>query len=70
MLDHQRIMLYTRLARMDERGASAVEYGLLMAGIAAVIAVVVYAFGAEDLKGLFQSTCHTVATSAGSGGSC
>jgi pilus assembly protein Flp/PilA len=70
MLDLLRIMLDTRLARMDERGASAVEYGLLMAGIAAVIAVVVYAFGGVVLNGLFQSTCHTVATSAGSGGSC
>ena len=30
---------------MDERGASAVEYGLLIAGIAALIVVVVFAFG-------------------------
>ena len=29
----------------DERGASAVEYGLLIAGIAAMIVVVVFAFG-------------------------
>ena len=37
MLDYLRIMLNARLAKMDERGASAVEYGLLVAGIAAVI---------------------------------
>ena len=31
--------------RRDERGASAVEYGLLIAGIAAMIVVAVFAFG-------------------------
>ena len=36
MFDYVRIMLNARLAKMDERGASAVEYGLLIAGIAAV----------------------------------
>ena len=55
---------------MDERGASAVEYGLLIAGIAAMIVLVVYAFGGVVLNGLFQDTCHTVASSAGAGGSC
>ena len=45
MLDYLRIMLNARLAKMDERGASAVEYGLLIAGIAALIVVVVFAFG-------------------------
>lgn len=70
MLDYLRIMLNARLAKMDERGASAVEYGLLIAGIAAMIVLVVYAFGGVVLNGLFQSTCHTVASSAGTGGSC
>ena len=70
MLDYLRILLHARLSRMDERGASAVEYGPLIAGIAAVIALVVYAFGGVVLNGLFQSTCHTVASSAGSGTSC
>ena len=36
MLDYLRIMLDARLAKMDERGASAVEYGLLIALIAGV----------------------------------
>jgi len=40
MLDYLRIMLNARLAKMDERGASAVEYGLLVAGIAAVIVAI------------------------------
>ncbi len=34
-----------RTDRDDERGASAVEYGLLIAGIAALVVVVVFAFG-------------------------
>ena len=45
MLDYFRIMLNARLAKMDERGASAVEYGLLVAGIAAVIVAVVFLLG-------------------------
>jgi pilus assembly protein Flp/PilA len=65
--DYLRIMLNARLARMDERGASAVEYGLLIAGIAALIVVVVFAFG-KTIKNIFQKTCNSVGTS--SGGSC
>ena len=45
MLDYLRIMLNARLAKMDERGASAVEYGLLVAGIAAVIVGIVFVLG-------------------------
>ena len=37
MQDYLRIMIAARTARMEERGASAVEYGLLIAGIAALI---------------------------------
>jgi pilus assembly protein Flp/PilA len=66
MLDYLRIMLNARLAKMDERGASAVEYGLLITAIAAVIAVVVYAFGGVVLNGLFKSTCNKVGSSVGS----
>lgn len=58
MLDYLRIML---AARTDsERGASAVEYGLLIAGIAALIVVVVFAFG-DALAGIFTDTCNSVA---------
>jgi pilus assembly protein Flp/PilA len=64
MLDYLRIMLDARLAKMDERGASAVEYGLLIAGIAALIVVVVFAFGGL-LKSVFQNTCKSVATGGG-----
>ncbi len=51
----------------DERGASAVEYGLLIAGIAAIIALVVYAFGG-GVGGLFTDTCNTIMASAGNTG--
>ena len=60
MLDYLRIMLDARLAKMDERGASAVEYGLLIAGIAALIVVVVFAFGGL-LSKVFSNTCKSVA---------
>ena len=60
MLDYLRIMLNARAAKMDERGASAVEYGLLIAGIAALIVVVVFAFG-DNLKDVFSDTCDAVA---------
>ena len=60
MLDYLRIMLNARVAKMDERGASAVEYGLLIAGIAALIVVVVFAFG-DNLHDVFEDTCKSVA---------
>jgi pilus assembly protein Flp/PilA len=60
MLDYLRIMLNGHKARMDERGASAVEYGLLIAGIAALIVVVVFALG-PVIKEAFSDTCTEVA---------
>jgi pilus assembly protein Flp/PilA len=69
MLDYVWIMLDARLTRLDERGASAVEYGLLITGIAAVIALMVYAFGGM-VTGLFSHTCGSVASSAGNAGAC
>ncbi len=66
MLDYLRIMLNGRLAKMDEKGASAVEYGLLIAGIAALIVAVVFIFGGK-LQGIFSSTCSSVSQSSASG---
>ena len=66
MLDFLRIMLNARLARMDERGATAVEYGLLITGIAAVITVAVFAFGGV-VKNIFNNTCNSLGASAGAG---
>jgi pilus assembly protein Flp/PilA len=59
MLDYLRIMINARLAKMDERGASAVEYGLLVAGIAAVIVAVVFLLG-KTLNGVFTSTNSSI----------
>lgn len=67
MFDYLRIILGARRDRWNERGASAVEYGLLIAGIAALIVVVVFAFGGMVLHGLFESTCDKVGTSTGTG---
>jgi pilus assembly protein Flp/PilA len=66
MLDYLRIMINARLAQADERGASAVEYGLLIAGIAALIVVVVFAFGGV-LTNIFSGTCNSIGASAGAG---
>jgi pilus assembly protein Flp/PilA len=60
MLDYLRIVLNARMSKLDERGASAVEYGLLIAGIAALIVVVVFAFGGL-LSNVFSTTCKSVA---------
>ncbi len=62
MLDYLRIMINARVAKMDERGASAVEYGLLVAGIAAVIVAVVFLLGGT-LQGVFQSTADSIGAS-------
>jgi pilus assembly protein Flp/PilA len=48
-----------REGRRLERGASAVEYGLLIAGIAAIIAIAVFAFGGGS-TGMFQDSCKTI----------
>ncbi len=57
-------------ARKDETGASAVEYGLLVAAIAAIIIVLVFTLGGY-VKGAFQTTCDAFANGAiGSGQSC
>ena len=61
------IMLRGHKAKMDERGASAVEYGLLIAGIAALIVAIVFLFGGV-IKNIFQNTCNQVGASGG--GSC
>jgi Flp pilus assembly pilin Flp len=36
-----------------------VEYGLLIAGIAAIIAVAIFAFGGGS-SGMFQDSCKTI----------
>jgi pilus assembly protein Flp/PilA len=53
----------------SERGASAVEYWLLMFAIAAVIALVVFAFG-HVVRDTYQATCDKVAIASGSTQAC
>ncbi|MEZ5092303.1 Flp family type IVb pilin [Nocardioides sp.] len=64
MLDYLRLMLTARLAKKDDRGASAVEYGLLVAGIAGIIVLTVFVFGAQ-VNALFQDTCDSIANQRG-----
>ncbi len=62
--------LHGMLARRDEEGASAVEYGLLVAGIAALIVAVVFLFGGM-IEGVFTDTCSTIQADGGTGtGTC
>jgi pilus assembly protein Flp/PilA len=59
------MIAYTRraLRHAKDEGASAVEYGLLVAAIAAVIVVVVFALGGI-IRGKFSSTCSTIGNAA------
>jgi pilus assembly protein Flp/PilA len=61
MFDFLKTMMDARLAKMEERGASAVEYGLLIAGIAALIVVAVFALG-PILSDAFEGTTNCVDT--------
>ena len=61
--------LNARLARRDEEGASAVEYGLLVAGIAALIVAIVFLFGGM-ISDVFSDTCTKVASGASTGSDC
>ena len=63
MFDFFKTLIDARLAKMEERGASAVEYGLLIAGIAALIVAAVFALG-PVLSSQFSDT-NTCITSNG-----
>lgn len=69
MVDYLRILLNARMSKMEQRGASAVEYGLLIAGIAAVIVVAVVALG-PVIKKAFTNTCDSITSVSGMSGSC
>jgi pilus assembly protein Flp/PilA len=60
MLDYLRKLTSGR----SEDGASAVEYGLLVAGIAALIVAIVFIFGGV-IKNAFQGTCDRVKQGSG-----
>ena len=58
MLQHARQPL-----RSAEDGGSAVEYGLLVAGIAGLIAAIVFLFG-QQVFALFDTTCTSISSGA------
>jgi pilus assembly protein Flp/PilA len=60
----QRIM-----RQRNDEGASAVEYGLLVAAIAAIIVLIVFALG-KFVQGGFQTTCDAMAGNASAGSTC
>jgi pilus assembly protein Flp/PilA len=56
--------------RRNDEGATAVEYGLLVAAIAAIIVLVVFVLG-KYVKGAFTSTCSSISTGTStSSGTC
>jgi pilus assembly protein Flp/PilA len=50
---------FRKITSRNEDGASAVEYGLLVAGIAALIVAIVFIFGGV-IKDAFSGTCSRV----------
>jgi pilus assembly protein Flp/PilA len=58
MLNYFQKLIHGR-NRRNEDGASAVEYGLLVAAIAAVIVIAVFAIG-KVVNGAFTSTCTAI----------
>ena len=59
----------TITTRHDEDGASAVEYGLLVAGIAALIVAIVFLFGGV-IKDAFASTCGVISSGGTASATC
>ena len=60
--------LFNALMR-DDSGASAVEYGLLVAAIAAVIVTILFSFGTV-VQGAFFNLCTAISTQANVGITC
>ncbi|MBZ5734313.1 Flp family type IVb pilin [Nocardioides sp. TRM66260-LWL] len=58
-----RILQALAPARRDDDGASAVEYALLISGIAAIIVVAVVALG-PVVKKAFTETCSSMTSNA------
>lgn len=52
-----------------DRGASAVEYGLLVAAIAALIVIIVFALG-NVVKDVFKDTCDEIKAGSGVASTC
>lgn len=64
--------MLTRIRKVTgqaDRGASAVEYGLLVAAIAALIVVIVFALG-NVVTGVFTDTCTSITTETAAADDC
>ena len=61
--------MMTRRTLGDDSGASAVEYGLIVAAIAAVVTIIVFALGGV-VRDLFTESCTTIANEASPTSSC
>ncbi len=59
MIQYLNILINARFAKMEERGATAVEYGLLVALIAIAIIVAVSTLGGK-LTGLFNKVSSSL----------
>lgn len=62
-------LMLTRFRQLhwQEKGASAVEYGLLVAAITTLMFVVLLLFG-STISGVFQTTCDSIKSSSTTGG--
>jgi len=64
------IQLFTKMIELknayakNENGATAIEYGLIAAGISLAIVAAVYAFG-DDLNALFEGLSTSLSGGAG-----
>jgi pilus assembly protein Flp/PilA len=67
MLDFFRSFSSSR--RQGDDGASAVEYGLLVAGIAALIVAIVFLFGGV-IKSAFSKTCGAISSKGSASATC
>lgn len=67
MIQFLAILLGAQKAKADQRGASAVEYGLLVAGIAALIVVIVFTLGGQ-IRDAFTGVSGTIEDNAPAGG--
>jgi len=59
-----KLLAFIAAYKKDESGATAIEYGLIAAGISLVIAGAVYAFGGE-LNALFEGLSGSLAGAGG-----
>jgi len=59
-----KLLAYKQSFVRSEKGATAIEYGLIAAGIAVAISVVVFTFG-SDLRDLFQNMSDRISGASG-----